>query len=125
MPRILIVEDEQDLRETLARFLERENFIVLKADGGNSGFETAVHQKPDLILLDVRMPDISGYQMLRKLRDSGDWGQKVPVIFLTNLTLNTDEEHAAIEGTEPLEYIIKSEVDPDEVVRLIRKHLGR
>ncbi|UCE20745.1 MAG: response regulator, partial [Candidatus Aminicenantes bacterium] len=68
MKKILIVEDDLALLETLKTFLEIENFEVLTADDGDKGFQLALQEKADLIVLDINLPTINGYEVCRKIR---------------------------------------------------------
>jgi DNA-binding NarL/FixJ family response regulator len=82
MQRILIIEDQPQMRRNLATILEMEGFEVLVAENGNAGIDRARNSKPDLIICDVMMPELDGYGVLRALR-----GEKttatIPFVFLT------------------------------------------
>jgi DNA-binding response OmpR family regulator len=80
MPRILIVEDSPDLAFGLRNSLEISGYEVLWADDGPSGLEAAVSGSPDLVILDLMLPGLDGYRVLRSLRDAGSL---VPVLILT------------------------------------------
>ena len=121
---ILIVEDEEGQLEALANILSAAGFSVLQAKDGASGFASALAQRPDLILVDIKMPEMSGFQMTKKLRASGDWGRGVPVIYLTNIPITDDAVRMDIENTEPVYYLIKSDVEFDDLIEKIRKQLG-
>jgi len=119
---ILIVEDEMDLRELLKNKLESEGYNVLEADNGRVGTDMALSQHPDIILLDIIMPQMDGLSMLKELRQD-EWGKNVPVIILSNLS----EAEKISEGLEKnvYDYLVKSDWEPDNVVALIRKKLGK
>jgi len=80
MKKILIVEDDLALLETLKTFLEIENFEVITADDGDKGFQLALQEKPDLIVLDINLPTINGYEVCRKIRAKGIM---TPIIMLS------------------------------------------
>jgi two-component system OmpR family response regulator len=80
-PKVLIVEDEETLRFTLAHNLKREGYTVITAARGDDGLKMAREQTPDLILLDVMLPGVDGIQICRMLRRDSD----VPIIMLTAL----------------------------------------
>ena len=82
--RILIVEDDPALRHSMSTLLEKENYVVIVAENGRLGLEKALSEKPDLILLDLLMPELSGQGMLDDLRKD-EWGKTAKVIVLTNL----------------------------------------
>lgn len=121
---VLIIEDEQGLRTAAATRLEQEGFTVLTAEDGVRGLSSALSNHPDVILLDIKMPNMSGFEMLKRLRAQGGWGKQVKVIFLTNIELSGDEESADIEALEPMHYLIKSSTSLDELVAKVREALG-
>jgi DNA-binding response OmpR family regulator len=80
--RILLVDDESDIVETVAFMLQTRNYSVSIASGGLEGIEKARNEHPDLILLDIMMPDMNGYDVCMKLRADADT-KDIPVIMLT------------------------------------------
>lgn len=124
MATILLVEDEKDLRETLATFIQQVGYTVVTAANGEEGIRLAGEKTPDLLLVDIRMPVMSGYQMVKKLRAESSWGSKVPIIYLTNISQESDEEQEDIANTNPAAYIVKSDVQPDQVIEKIRATVG-
>lgn len=123
MKTILLVEDEKDLREALASFVQQAGYTVVTAANGEEGLRLADEKTPDLILTDIRMPIMTGYQMVKKLRASS-WGASVPVIYLTNISQETDEEREDIANTNPVDYIVKSDVQPEKVIEKISATIG-
>lgn len=83
--KILIIEDEAPMRRVLKETLEEEGFIVLESNDGEAGLEEAFRAEPDLILLDIIMPKVSGMTVLKRLREDEPWGKHVPILILTNL----------------------------------------
>ncbi|USN87515.1 MAG: response regulator [Candidatus Nomurabacteria bacterium] len=79
---ILIIEDLIDLADSLEDILTLKGYRTLKTLTGKEGLEAALHQKPDLILLDLRLPDMDGVELLKKLL-TDTWGQTAKVLFLT------------------------------------------
>jgi len=119
--KILVVEDEAALRETLAKKLSSEGFNVLRAADGEHGLALAFDEHPDLILLDILMPKVDGVAVAKKLR-ADDWGKDVPIIIMTNLSgMNKVEEVKEIGITE---YLVKSNVDLATVVQKVQKYLA-
>ena len=101
---ILIVEDEQDIRELLAYNLEKEGYATVQAADGKEGLELARSRKPDLILLDLMLPKMDGLAVCRELeRDSGT--VRIPIIMLTA----RDDDASQMKGFDVLadDYIIK------------------
>lgn len=82
MPRVLVIEDEAPIRENLQRFLRFEGYEVTAAENGARGLELARSIAPDLILCDVMMPEMTGFQVLSALAADVEW-RRVPFIFLT------------------------------------------
>ncbi len=82
MKKILVIEDELTIRENIAEMLEMEGFQPLEAENGKIGLELAMIEKPDLILCDVMMPEINGYEVLMQLRENANTAT-IPFIFLT------------------------------------------
>src|SRR5258707_1158939 len=102
---ILLIEDDKTQIQILSEKIAGEGFNVLQAVDGVKGLETALSEKPDLILLDNRMPEMSGYEMLRRLRDGGGWGETVPVIFFSNIEPSGKDEQADLEMVAPIAYL--------------------
>jgi DNA-binding response OmpR family regulator len=114
---ILIVEDEIDIREAMAEAATQEGFKVSTAENGQMGLEKALQEKPDLILLDIKMPVMDGHQTLQKLREDV-WGRGVKVIMLTSMddVKNIGEAH---EGGIT-DYVIKAHSSLDEILNKVR-----
>ena len=106
---ILIVEDEKALRDALSNALSVAGLEVLQAENGTQGLSIAVSSQPDLIITDITMPQMSGFQMMLNIREGSEWGKRVPVMYLTNRTIGNEEERADIESTLPAAYLIKSD----------------
>ena len=120
---ILIVEDEQDLREVLADKLGREGFATLEAHNGKEGLDMALEKHPDLILLDIVMPEMDGMTVLRKLREDA-WGKGALVILLTNLSATEENIIEEMVKYAPSHYLVKSDWKIKDVVGKIRETLG-
>jgi len=88
--KILVVEDEKNIRENIAEFLEMEDFDVHVANNGNQGLIEAISIHPDLILSDVMMPEVDGYELLKRVR-SHDEIKNTPFIFLTAKSERNDQ----------------------------------
>ncbi len=118
-PRILLVDDETAITANLAPFLERAGFLVSTAGDGAQALHQTSHLKPDLVILDVLMPRMDGRQVLRQLRQEGDW---TPIILLTQVGEASERAMALEEGAD--DYINKP-FDPRELVARIRSVLRR
>jgi DNA-binding response OmpR family regulator len=118
--RILIVEDEPDIREAMAEAATQAGFGVLTAQNGEVGLQTALTEKPDIILLDIKMPVMDGHEMLSKLRQD-PWGQNVKVIMLTSMddVKNIGEAHQGdITG-----YIIKAHSSLEDIINKVKMEI--
>ncbi len=119
--KILIVEDDAMIRGMYKTKLEQEGYIVLVAENGSQGLETAVREDPDLILLDVMMPQIDGFSLLQELRLREKF-KKIPIIMLTNLGTTEDREKGEKFGAT--DYLVKANLTPTEVSEAVVKYLG-
>jgi DNA-binding response OmpR family regulator len=121
IPKILIVEDEASMRDALVGKFTKEKIEVFTACDGEEGLKVALEKKPDLILLDILMPNIDGIGMLKKLRKD-KWGKEVPVYMLTVLSDMSKISEAMEIGISG--YLVKTDWKIDDVVKKVKKHLG-
>jgi len=119
--RILLVEDDQALAKVYVSRLELEGFEVKHVPNGEVALSTALEFKPDLIVLDAMMPQISGFDVLDILRNTPET-MNVRVIMLTALSQAKDKEMAEKLGAD--DYLVKSQVVIGDVVERIKHHLG-
>lgn len=119
---ISIVEDEATIRRVLRDVLQQQNFSVLEAKNGIEGVTQVLKYHPDLVLLDLLMPEMNGMVALEKIRKD-TWGAKVPVIILTNLSANSEELVQAMVREQPVCYLIKSDWKIHDVVKKIKEVL--
>jgi two-component system, cell cycle response regulator DivK len=108
MPKILVVEDNEENRDSLSRRLTRRGFTVLAAADGRVGVEVAKAQVPDLILMDMNMPEVDGWEATRQIKATPQIAS-VPVIALTAHAMSGDRERAIEAGctdyhTKPIEF---------------------
>lgn len=120
-PSILIVEDEDLIRDAYARRLSHEGYTVAQAATGREALAQARQLLPQLILLDVMLPDISGLEILKSLRADRRF-LATPVVLFTNLSQHMDKHQAARMGAT--DYLVKSEVTPADVVDKVRHLLA-
>jgi CheY-like chemotaxis protein len=121
---ILIVEDEKVQQDVMREKLTSEGFGVITASDGEDGLKLAISDHPDLVLLDNRMPNMSGFAMLSRLRQHDEWGEKVPVIFFSNVEPGSRDEKADLEAIQPTAYLMKSDTSLNDIVAKIRETLG-
>ena len=119
--KILLVEDDMDLSAVYRSRLEIEGFDVREANNGEDALSATVEYRPDLILLDVMMPKISGFDVLDILRNTPETAN-VRIIMLTALSQPKDKERAESLGVD--DYLVKSQVVIGDVVARVKHHLG-
>ncbi|MEO7364349.1 MAG: response regulator [Candidatus Saccharimonadales bacterium] len=119
--RILLVEDDDALASVYETRLQAENFDVRRVSNGEDALATALTYKPDLVLLDVMMPKVSGFDVLDILRNTPETGN-LKVIMLTALSQDSDKQRAESLGVD--DYLVKSQVVIADVVERIRHHLA-
>ncbi len=122
--KILIIEDEKSLRGALVDFLRLKDFRPLEAKNGREGLETALLEHPELILLDLIMPEMDGLATLKKIR-SDKWGENVPIIILTNLSATKEQSSDKILTNNSTHYLIKSDWKLHDIVKEIEKILEK
>lgn len=120
--KILIVEDEEILSRSLVEKFTQEDFAVFSAKNGEAAITIALREKPSIILLDIMLPKKDGMAVLAEIRQSGDWGKKVPVIMLTNLGID-DKILEGLVKDKPTYYLIKTEWSLNKVVEKVRETL--
>ena len=118
--RILLVEDDDALANVYLIRLQAENFDVLRVANGEEALATALKYRPDLVLLDVMMPKVSGFDVLDILRNTPETSN-VKVVMLTALGQESDIERAKALGVN--DYLVKSQVVIADVVERIRHQL--
>jgi DNA-binding response OmpR family regulator len=116
----ILVVDDADLRTILQTRLSKEGYTVTVAKDGKEGLAAALSQHPDLILLDVMMPEVTGLQMLKQLR-ADEWGKQVHVFMLTMLT-GSEEKSAGMHGNVS-KYINKTDMNLDSLVWDVKSYL--
>ena len=121
MAKILLVEDDVNLREIYSARFAAESYQVITASDGEEALATAVRERPDLIVLDVMMPKISGFDVLDILRSTPET-KETKVIMMTALSQDTDRQRGESLGVN--KYLIKSQVTLEDVVNSVKEQLG-
>jgi DNA-binding response OmpR family regulator len=119
MKRILLIDDDESLSEAISLMLERENFIPIRANDAESGYQKALTLKPHLLLVDLRLPGMSGAELCRQLRASGIW---TPIIILSGIGEEVEKILLLEMGAD--DYVVKP-FSPRELVARIRAQLRR
>ncbi|OHA66715.1 MAG: hypothetical protein A3C82_00635 [Candidatus Wildermuthbacteria bacterium RIFCSPHIGHO2_02_FULL_47_12] len=120
MAKILIVEDDKFLRELITQKVAKEGYQAVEAINGEEGIAMAKEEKPDLILLDLILPGIDGFEVLRQIKGSADTSG-IPVIILSNLGQKDDVERGMKLGAA--DYLIKAHFTPGEILVKIKSIL--
>ena len=120
---ILLVEDDQTIREFYATALIKEGLEVILATDGKEGVEKALQHKPAVILLDIDMPIMDGHEAAEQIRFDKKWGKEVPIIFLTNHSDATNVAHAHM--LHPDDYIVKANTPTKELINKVRTAMHR
>lgn len=121
MQKIAIIEDDQTIAEMYRMKFESEGFTVEVAQNGRLGVELAREMKPDLILLDLQMPEMDGEEALKEIRKE-HWGSSIPVLILTNL--GEEEAPKSLKTLDVKHYIVKADLTPSQVVRRVKEVLA-
>jgi DNA-binding response OmpR family regulator len=119
--RILFVEDDDALASVYLVRLQAEGFEVQRVANGEDALAAAISFKPDLVLLDVMMPKVSGFDVLDILRNTPDTAN-LKIVMLTALSQESDKKRAEDLGVD--EYLVKSQVVIGDVIERIKRHLG-
>lgn len=107
--KILVIDDEQESRYILSTILREHGYEVIQADDGNAGLEAAKQAKPALILLDLILPDMHGYEIAKTLRSTPSLAH-IPILAVSSLPLMGNEKHALAAGCDA--YVEKPIVAP-------------
>ena len=118
--KILIVEDDRPILKSLMLKFDGEGFEVLQALNGKEGLKLALSEQPDIILLDIIMPEMDGMTMLEELRKD-KWGNNAEVIFLTNLSSPNHELKAEEQGVN--HYLLKADWSINDLVKKVHEVL--
>jgi DNA-binding response OmpR family regulator len=121
--KILVVEDEQDLREAIETALNDEGFDVISAEKGKEALEIALKEKPDLVLLDLQIPEMNGVEVLEKIREDKDWGKYTKIIVLT--ALDDMEKVAEVLEKGGNDYILKRDISLEKIMEKVKERLGK
>ncbi len=120
MKKILIVEDDKFLRELIARKVIDEGFDVSEAIGGEEGIKKIKEEKPDMVLLDLILPGIDGFEVLTRMKEDPTLSS-IPVIIFSNLGQKEDIEKGLKLGA--IDYLIKAHFTPGEIIEKIKANL--
>lgn len=134
MAKILVVEDQENIRKLIKINLERAGHTVCEADSKDAGLAMARDEQPDLIVLDVMMPKgTEGFQLVWDLRNNADAPLKdAPIVMMTGIHDHTElrfypeSEDGTYKAGEflPVQAFLEKPVDPDKLIETVNEHLG-
>lgn len=119
--KIAIIEDDVAISQMYRIKFEAEGYEVETAENGKLGLELAEKMQPDIILLDLMMPEMSGEEMLVQMRDT-DWGKDIRVIILTNM--GEQEAPPILKELNVRRFIVKAEMTPRQVAEMVKTELA-
>jgi len=119
MKRILVIEDDETNMYLIGFILRKNGYEVIEARTGEEGVELAIREKPDLVLMDIQLPDIDGLEATKRIRESEADG-KIPIIALTSYAMTGDREKALAAGCTGY---IEKPINPDTFIGEIEKYL--
>jgi DNA-binding response OmpR family regulator len=122
MAKLLLVEDDINLRDIYATRLQAEGYQVVTASDGEEALAVAVKEKPDLVLCDIMMPKISGFDVLDILRSTPET-KHAKIVMMTALSQQSDRERGERLGAD--KYLVKSQVTLEDVVNTVHEQLGQ
>ena len=120
--RIVIVEDDKFLRDLISQKLSREGFFVHAAENGEDGEKFIYEDAPDIILLDIILPGMDGFEVLERIKKN-EKVKNIPVLVLSNLSQKSDIDRAKELGAE--DFMVKSNFTPEEISKKIQDILMR
>jgi two-component system cell cycle response regulator DivK len=118
--RILVVEDQEDNRQILRDLLSNVGYEMIEAEDGMQALEQAAKHRPDLILMDIQLPLMDGYEATRRIKANPDL-KAIPIIVVTSYALSGDEEKARLAGCDA--YVAKP-YSPRALLAKIREYLS-
>ena len=117
--KILIIEDNEQNLYLLTFLLEKHDYQVIQARSGREGIETAWREKPDLVLLDIQLPEMDGHEVARRLRQKAG-GDVIPIVAVTSYAMVGDRERILAAGCSGY---VEKPIDPDTFVAQMERYL--
>jgi two-component system, cell cycle response regulator DivK len=117
--RILVVEDQEDNRQIIRDMLSATDYEIMEAESGEQALEAVAKQRPDLILMDIQLPGIDGYEVTRRIKADPAM-RSIPIIAVTSYALSGEEQKARAAGCD--EYVPKP-YSPRQLLAKIRQYL--
>jgi DNA-binding response OmpR family regulator len=121
MKKIIVADDEQFITTAYTDGLQRAGFEVIAAHNGEEAYDLISKEKPDLVLLDLIMPKLNGFEVLKKVKSESEL-QNIPIVILSNLSQETDEVEAKKMGAT--DFIVKSDISLQDLITRINQLLS-
>ncbi|MDP9172302.1 MAG: response regulator [Planctomycetota bacterium] len=121
MPTVMVVDDTAVIREAVAKLLRREGFQTICAANGKEALHALTRSEPDLVLLDIMMPEMDGMECLEQLRSDPKW-KSTPVIMMTALSDDENQRRATQLGAS--DYMVKAKFTVEQMLDRIRRLIG-
>jgi len=121
MKKVLVVEDEQLIADLLQKKLIKEGYYAFAAGDGEAALQQIREERPDIVLLDIVLPRMNGFEVLAELRKDEEL-RKIPVIIISNSGQQAEIEKAKEVGVR--DWLVKTEFDPKEVLEKVQKQIG-
>lgn len=118
-PTVLVIEDNEQNLYLMRFLLEKNGFNVIEATDGKTGVETAIKEKPRLILLDIQLPGMDGYEVARELRKNNDL-VRTPIVAVTSYAMVGDRERVLDAGADGY---IEKPIDPEKFIDQIKQFI--
>ena len=117
---ILVVDDEPDVRTFLSTLFEDNGYATVMAQDGNEGLSKVKEKAPDLVTLDITMPNKSGVRFYREMKESAEW-KKVPIIIVTGVSGDFKTFISSRKQVPPPEGYLSKPIDKTEILKLVKK----
>ena len=117
---ILVIEDDKYMREILVEKLKKEGYEILEAVDGETGYKLTTNHHPDLVILDIILPVMNGFEYLEKIKNTD--AAKIPVLILSNLGQKEDIDKGLELGAK--DYIVKAHFTPNDLIGKVKALVG-
>ncbi len=117
---ILVVDDEPDIRDFISTLLEDNGYATMTAVDGGEALDRVKEHRPDLITLDITMPEKSGVRFYREMKESDDW-KDIPIIIITGISGDFEKFISTRKQVPPPEGYVAKPIEPKEILELVKK----
>ena len=120
---ILVIDDEPDVRDFITTILEDNGYATMSADDGGQGIDKVKEHRPDLVTLDITMPEKSGVRFYRDMKESDEW-KDIPIIIITGIASEFEKFISTRKQVPPPEAYVSKPIDPKEILKLVKKFIA-